>query len=251
MLIRLFFLLFFLFSSFHSPSTAFAPPVKLSHSAWDALLKKYVSAQGKVNYAGFKQDKTKLEQYLKYLSDQYSGMGSLSADEQKAYWINAYNAFTVKIVVDYYPVKSIQDIVKKSGNNAKTTWDIAFIKLGSKTFTLNEIEHSILRKNYDEPRFHFALVCAAKSCPKLRNEAYEASKLPAQLEDQTKTFINNGKDNLLTAKSAQISQLFNWYKDDFTKSSGSILTYLNKYAKVKLESGAKISYLEYNWGLNE
>ncbi len=230
---------FILFSAFTSPNQNH-PPV--DHSAWDALLRKYVSASGVVNYKGIRAEKAKLQAYLNKLS---AGVPSTnSRTEKMAFWINAYNAFTVKLILDNYPTSSITQL--KGGK----PWDAKFVKIGSQTYSLNQIEHEILRKQYFDARLHFVLVCAAQSCPKLLNKAYTASNLYAEMDKQARYFINNPSKNKLSASAAQVSKLFDWYKDDFTKK-GSLISFINKYSNVKLGSGAKVSYLSYDWALNE
>lgn len=219
-----------------------------SHQQWDKLLKKQVNASGLVNYKAFLKDKAELDAYLKTLSDN-APQSNWSTSEQKAYWINAYNAFTVSLILQHYPVKSIKDI---AGNIYKinTPWDIRFINIGGKKYDLNNIEHGILRKRFDDPRIHFALVCASISCPRLRNEAYTASKLDAQLEDAGKEFLNDKSKNKISAGKAELSKYFSWYKGDFTKN-GSLADFINKYSQTKINGDTKISYLDYNWNLNE
>jgi hypothetical protein len=216
---------------------------KISHEKFDKLLHKYVTDDGFVNYKGFKSDPL-FNQYLSELSN-HPPQKSWSANDKLAYWINAYNAFTIKLITDNYPVKSIKDI----GGTFGSPWDIEFIQIGGKTYNLSQIEHEILRKQFNEPRIHFAIVCASISCPKLRNEAYVPEKLNAQLNDQAKNFINDPSKNIITANSLKLSQIFNWFKSDFTKN-GSLIDFLNKYSKVKISPTAKITYLKYNWNLN-
>ena len=148
-----------------------------SHELWNELLKKNVSVDGKVNYKGFISESDKLGKYLTLLSANKPEEKTWTATEQKTFWINAYNAFTIKLIIDNYPVKSINDVSK---GNAKSPWDIQFIKIGNETLSLNTIEHEKLRKTFGDARFHFALVCAAKSCPILLNEAYTSDKLEQQ-----------------------------------------------------------------------
>ncbi len=219
-----------------------------SHQQWDKLLKKYVNSSGLVNYKGFQKDKSELDAYLKMLSECSPGPG-WSTNEQKAFWINAYNAFTVSLIVKHYPVKSIKDIGGKI-YKVNTPWDIKFINIGGKKYDLNNIEHGILRKKYDDPRIHFALVCAAISCPRLRDEAYNAAKLDAQLDDAGKEFLNDKSKNKITAQRADLSKYFSWYKDDFTKN-GSLADFINKYSSIKINSKTTIGALDYNWNLNE
>ncbi len=219
-----------------------------SHERWDKLLRKYVNSSGMVSYKGFQKDKADLDIYLKTLSDN-APQNSWSENEQKAYWINAYNAFTVALIMKHYPVKSIKDIGGKI-YKVNTPWDIKFINIGGKKYDLNNIEHGILRKKFDDPRIHFALVCASISCPRLRNEAYTAAQLNAQLEDAGKDFLNDKSKNKISAQKAELSKYFSWYKGDFTKN-GSLADFINKYSVTKINTNTKIGSVDYNWNLNE
>ncbi|MEO7444805.1 MAG: DUF547 domain-containing protein [Ferruginibacter sp.] len=221
-----------------------------SHDQWTKVLGKYVNEAGLVNYKGLLKDKASLDAYLKTLSDN-PPKDSWSKEEQMAFWINAYNAFTIDLILQHYPVKSIKDI----GASIKipfvsTGWDIKFINIGGKKYDLNNIEHGILRKKFDDPRIHFALVCASMSCPKLRNEAYTAAKINQQLEAAGKDFLNDKSKNDITSSRARISNYFSWYKRDFTDKS-SLPDFINKYSNTKMNGNTKISYLDYNWSLNE
>ena len=216
----------------------------ISHGLWNQVLTKHVTSDGKVDYMGIKNDLN----FKKYLSIMSANppQDSWNKQVQLNYWINIYNAFTVKLIIDNYPVKSIKDI----GTPTKGPWDIAFIKIGDKTYTLNQIEHEILRKQFDEPRIHFAIVCASFSCPMLRNEAYSVDNLNVQLNDQADKFINDKPRNNITAQKAEISELFNWFKGDFTKN-GTLADYINNYSKIKISKKTPISYMPYNWSLND
>ncbi len=219
----------------------------MTHEAWTNLLKRNVTTLGKVNYKGFIEAKDSLDLYLNELTTHPPGKNWNEAD-QLAYWINAYNAFTVKLIIDHYPLKSIKDI---GGNYPmiNSSWDIKFFKIGEVDFDLNTIEHAILRKKFSEPRIHFAINCASFSCPKLRNEAFEAAQLEQQLEEQTIFFINNSDKNLITKKANQLSQIFEWFESDFNKNT-SISALLTKHHS-KFNPKNKIEYLEYDWTLNE
>ncbi len=222
------------------------------HDLWNSLLKKNVSTSGKVNYKGFITDSVKLNTYLKLLSLHKPDEKSWAANEQKTFWINAYNAFTVKLIIDNYPVKSINDIVVKRGVTANVSpWDIKFIKIENESYSLNTIEHEKLRKAFGDPRFHFVLVCAAKSCPILLNEAYTADKLEIQLETQTKLFLNDKIKNMVSPNSLKLSKLFEWYASDFKTEKTTLIDFLNKYSKTKINPKVSISYIEYSWDLNE
>jgi len=231
---------------------SFAQSKAPSHDLWNSLLKKNVSTTGKVNYKGLITDSVKLNTYLKLLSAHNPNEKTWTANEQKAFWINAYNAFTVKLIIDNYPVKSINDVVAKMKIAAKTTpWDIKFIKIGNNSYSLNTIEHEKLRKAFGDARFHFVLVCAAKSCPILLNEAYTADKLEKQLEKQSKLFLNDKVKNIISTNTLQLSQLFEWYASDFKAEKTTLIDFINKYVVIKINPKATISYLKYSWDLNE
>ncbi|MEM0992488.1 MAG: DUF547 domain-containing protein [Bacteroidota bacterium] len=219
---------------------SFQTQAKVDHGVWDALLQKYVTSTGKVNYAGIKGEEAKLDAYLEALKTN-APSSSWSRNEKLAYWINAYNAFTVKLIVDNYPVKSITDL------HGGKPWDVKWIEIGAKTYSLNNIEHDIIRPQFKEPRIHFAVNCAAKSCPPLLNKAWTASNLGTYLNQQTRRFINNSVSNKITADVVQLSKIFEWYAKDF----GNLIAYLNKYSKTEIDADAKVSYLDYNWQLNK
>ncbi len=219
--------------------TETSPPDAVTHAAWDALLKKYVSASGKVNYQGFQKEERKLDAYLETLKNN-PPQSNWSRHEKLAYWINVYNAFTVKLIVKNHPVESITSL------HSGKPWDVKWIDIDSKTYTLNEVEHDIIRPRFDEPRIHFAVNCAAQSCPPLLNAAYTADKLNTQLEQQTKKFINNSKYNSISAGSVEVSKIFDWYKEDFN----NLIAFLDKYTQTDIDSDAKVSYKNYDWTLN-
>ena len=224
---------------------------KVSHAPLDQLLQKYVDEQGMVNYQGLKGERSKLKSYLGSLESN-SPASSWSKNEQLAYWINAYNAYTLDLVLEHYPVKSIKDIGSKIQIPfVNTPWDIKFINIGGEKYNLNHIEHGIIRKQFDEPRIHFALVCAAVSCPKLQNRAFFPDQLEAQLTSATKEFLaDSEKNEFKSAKKAKLSKIFNWYGGDFN-NDGTLIEYLNKYAPIQLSKDADIDWMNYNWTLNE
>jgi len=222
------------------------------HDIWNTLLKKHVSKQGKVNYKGFISDSMQLNKYLKTICENKPNEKSWSANEQKAYWINAYNAFTIKLITQYYPIKSINDIGSKIKiASGKTVWDIKFIKIGTNNFSLNDIEHTQLRKTFGDARFHFVLVCASKSCPILLNEAYTSQKIENQLDEQAKVFLGDKLRNDISPDKPKISKIFDWYNMDFKLNNTSIFDYINKYSTTKIKSNATVTYLDYSWDLNE
>ena len=165
-------------ASAHRAPVAPAP----DHAAYDRLLKKYVNKKGLVNYKGLKAEEQALNQYLALLSKN-PPTASWSKPDQMAFWVNAYNAYTLRLILDYYPLKSIKDIGPKIKIPLVTTpWAMKFFSIGGEKMSLDQIEHSILRKKFDDPRIHFALVCASISCPALRPEAYTAANIERQLD---------------------------------------------------------------------
>jgi hypothetical protein len=211
-----------------------------SHEAWDALLRKYVNAKGQVNYKGLKKELPKIQAYLSLLQNT-PPQGDWSRADKMAYWINAYNAFTVKLILDNYPLTSIMKL-----DNGKT-WDVKRIRIGNLSYSLNDIEHEQIRKQFNDPRIHFAVNCAAKSCPPLLNKAWTAANLEADLERQTRAFVNNPQANLISVNQASLSKIFEWYAADF----GNLADFLNRYSPVKISGKTSIRYQEYDWSLNE
>lgn len=209
------------------------------HDGFDTLLKKHVSSSGKVNYKGLKNDEGKLNSYLQKL-EKTNIEKSWSRNKKLAFWINAYNAYTIKLILKNYPVKSIMDL-----HNGKP-WDAKWIKLDQRTLSLNNIENDIIRPKFNEPRIHFAVNCAAKSCPPLLNKAWTANNLNSNFERQTKSFVNNSNYNSITSEKVEVSKIFDWYGKDF----GDLKTYLNKYSNTKIASGTSINFKSYNWDLN-
>jgi hypothetical protein len=244
-------LLLLILVSCHSPVVGKAGSTPPSHQLWNELLKTNVKPNGQVDYKGFIREKPKLESYLKLLSENAPDRSKWSKNEQLAYWINVYNAYTVKLIVDFYPTKSIRDLGPRIKIPLiKDVWHHKFFKIAGVDMSLDEVEHSILRKEFDEPRIHFAINCASVSCPPLLNEAFVASNLENQLMRVTTTFINDPSRNKISSQSAQLSSIFSWFKGDFTKK-GTLIEFLNRYSKVKISPNARISFLDYNWNLNE
>lgn len=215
-------------------------PVSSLHDTWDELLKQYVDRDGNVDYKAFLKSKTTLEEYLDLLAV------NVPEDEDPkkvklAYYINLYNAATVKLILDHYPLESIKDI--------SSPWDQKWIKAADKELSLGEIEHKILRK-MGEPRIHFAINCASYSCPKLASRAYTAENLESQLESAAVDFINDTKRNRINPEKAEISQIFKWFRSDFTED-GSLREYLNRYSQNPVGPDTKLTYIKYDWSLNE
>lgn len=215
--------------------------VNVNHEKWDKLLKAHVNNKGLVDYKGFQKEEAQLDTYLNQLAN-LDPSNDWSVQELLAYYINLYNAQTVKLILNNYPVESIKDI--------QGAWTKGRASVDGRELSLGGIENGILRK-MNEPRIHFAINCASISCPPLIREAYTASKINEQLEMATKDFINSDKNDI-NAKNPKISSIFQFYPKDFTvNGEQDIAGYINKYSNTKIDAGASITYKEYDWSLNE
>ncbi|HSW54818.1 MAG TPA: DUF547 domain-containing protein [Ignavibacteriaceae bacterium] len=229
------------------------------HQLLTDVLKKYV-INGLVDYEKLTKDK-QLDKYLEQLTN--TNPDKLNKNQKLAFWINSYNAYTLQIIRDNYPIKSINEL--HTGGKiiahiiGKTVWDKEFITINNKKYSLNDIEHKILRK-MNEPRIHFAIVCASNSCPELGNEAFEADRIDAQLQEQTAKFLNDKTRNHFDLKNrkAYISEIFNWFGEDFGNSDENILKFIAKYVPEKITADINknlskwdISFNDYDWNLNE
>ena len=219
------------------------------HSVFDAILKKHVDAEGWIDYAALKDDPSTLDAYIASLAN--APFGDLTRDEKLALLINAYNAFTLRLILDHYPVKSIKDIP------ASQRWTARRWKLAGNTYSLDDLEHREIRPRFREPRIHFALVCAAVGCPPLRNEAFTGARLEEQLESQTK-FVHE-HETWLRYDSARnrlsLTPLYKWYGGDFEQTHGSVVNFVAAYVPaVKSAADARkpprTSWLDYDWSLN-
>ncbi len=220
------------------------------HSALDALLHRHVDAEGWVDYTGLQADQARLDAYLASVAD--APFDALGRDQKLALLINAYNACTLKLIVEHLPLESIMDIP------AAERWDAVRWNVGGNVWSLNQIEHEQIRPKFIEPRIHFAVVCAAVGCPPLRNEAYEPARLDQQLSEQTQYvhqhatwFFYDARSNVL-----RLTKLYDWYGDDFVQVAGSTPEFAARYSpelKQALENGVppKIEWLPYDWKLND
>ena len=220
----------------------------VDHSIYSILLEKYVK-QGQVDYRGFKSEEAKLDQYLKVLEKTDSD--NLSRNEQFAFYVNAYNAWTVKLILSGYPgIKSIKNL----GSILKSPWKKKICRIDGDVLTLDDIEHNILRPRFKDPRVHFAINCAALSCPPLISEPYRGDTLDRQLDHSVRSFINNPQRNYLEDNTLYISKIFKWFSEDFHDDVvGFFLKYAQGDLKKQLEakrSKIKIKYLNYDWSLN-
>jgi len=229
---------------------------RIDHAAYDALLQKYVDDAGNVDYAAWKRntgDRAALANYLKTLS-KASRSTPASRSGQLAYWINAYNAVTLHGILREYPTSSIRNhTAKLFGYNI---WHDLLLTAGGRAISLDSIEHDILRK-MNEPRIHFAIVCASKSCPRLLNRAYTAQKLEQQLTRNTKAFFATPLHFRHRGGRFYMSSILSWFAEDFGASKAAQLKKIAPYLptaaaqKAARENSVSISYITYDWSLND
>ncbi|MDD4976384.1 MAG: DUF547 domain-containing protein [Bacteriovorax sp.] len=231
-----------------------------SHSNWTAILKNNVVFKGNsssVNYSDLKQTPGPLNLYLQSLeSVSMSEFSTFNESQKLAFLINTYNAFTIKLIIDHYPVKSIKDI----GSVFSSPWKKKFFKLFNEEISLDQIEHNKIRNHFKEARIHFALVCASKGCPALLNEAYIATKLHQQLENSSKLFLRDLSRNQFNKEklTLELSPIFKWYGEDFKKYYGSIkefianLMYDDRSIQELIKNNkTEVKFTDYDWSLNE
>ncbi len=245
-----------------------AQAAAFDHSGWDTLLKKYVVSMRdgqatQIDYAGMAADHAQLTKYLAATSSlTHASFDGWPGGEQLAFLINAYNAWTVELILTAYPnIDSIKDL----GSLFQSPWKERFIPMLGKTRSLDNIEHDLIRASnrYNEPRIHFAVNCASIGCPALRPEAYVAARLDEQLEDATRNFLADHTRNRLEGGTLKVSSIFKWYRGDFeqgwrgAKSLDRFLVLyrqplgLNERIANRLASGdIDIEFLDYDWKLN-
>ncbi|RLA64459.1 MAG: DUF547 domain-containing protein [Epsilonproteobacteria bacterium] len=230
----------------------------LTHKSYNDLLKKVVSRRGNqtlVDYKGLKKDPVVFNKYLGELSRvKRSEFSSWNKNDQLAFLINAYNAFTLKLIIDNYPVKSI----KKIGSFFSSPWKKKFFKLFAEKMSLDQIEHGMIRANYKEPRIHFAVNCASIGCPNLGPFAFTGPKLDQQLNESSRLFVQDSEKNHFKNNTLYASKIFKWYGGDFKEKFGSYKGFIagliteDKKTQELIKSGKiKTQYLDYDWNLNE
>ena len=226
------------------------------HSLFDELLKKHV-VKGMVDYVAFSQAAA-FKDYLTSLD--HADVSKLSERDRLAFWINAYNAHTIELINKYEERASIKNISEGIGfQRTKGPWKEPIVKAAGKTYSLDEVENAIIRKQFREPRIHFALVCASMSCPPLRSEAYTGAKLDAQLDSQGRTFLlDDAHGSRVDVKKGVVyaSRIFDWYKDDFGGSDAAIGQYIAQYypdspeKQLLLGGHFKLEFMPFDWTLN-
>jgi hypothetical protein len=215
------------------------------HDLLSAILGDHVRG-GLVDYAGLAGDR-RLEAYLTMLANTEPA-GITDEAERLAFWINAYNAFTLELVIEHLPLHSIREIA----HDGTGPWDIPFIVIAGTRYTLNQIEHEIIRREFSEPRIHMVLVCAARGCPPLRAEAYGGAALEEQMDDNTRRFMADPAKNRYEAETGTLllSEIFSWFGEDFVRAYGSVQTFVRPYYRLEEGREFTIRYLPYDWSLN-
>lgn len=210
-------------------------------SKTDAFLKSHVT-EGRVDYKAIKENASQLDALLDMAENIV--VAKNNTNEYQAFWINGYNLLVIKGVIENYPLRSPLDVGGFFDKNKHA--------IGGENISLNDIENNLLRGNFpSEPRFHFVLVCAGLGCPPIIPTAYKPETLDAQLDIQTKKAVNDPNFIRVANNQIKISQIFEWYKGDFTQNGQSLVDFINKYKAERLPENAKISYYPYDWTLNE
>jgi hypothetical protein len=244
-----------------APAPSANPDFDAIHATWTEVLAKHAKGAD-FDYAGLKAGRARLDAYVAALEKvKPAEFAALSKKERFAFWVNAYNAWTVKRVVDAYPIETIKSL----GDEKASVWDRELVplghlapKLGKTKLTLNDVEHEILRAEFADPRVHAAVNCASKGCPALRPEAYSAKQLDAQLDEQVKAWLADATKNRFdrAQNRMDVSQIFEWFAEDFAKPAGSPAAWIAKYRPADAEwlgakPGPKVAYVPYDWALND
>lgn len=233
-------------------------PATIDHQAWSTFLKRHViehtDAANRLDYAGISdEDRRILEGYIQSLSS--IAIGTHNRAEQKAYWINLYNALTVKIVLDHYPVDSIRDIDISPGLLTVGPWDKDVIEVEGQTLSLNDIEHRILRPIWDDPLIHYGVNCASVGCPDLLPTAFTGSSVNRQLEQAARAYVNDGRGVSIKDNKVVVSKIYDWFIEDFGDSEAGVLRHLRKYAQGDLAAALDelndLHDVVYDWSLND
>ena len=221
----------------------------VDHSLYASLLNRHLQ-NGAVDYSGFQKDETLLDRYLEQLAE--IDPQSLSADERFAFYVNAYNAWTIKLILSRYPEI---DSIKALGSLFQSPWKKKLARIDGQLLTLDQIEHDILRKQFGDPRVHFAVNCASQGCPPLQPEPFTGSRLDEQLNRAARAFINDPDYNRLEGRILWVSKIFDWFAEDFKNDIiGYFITFAEPPLKDRLQKNRdriRVKYLDYDWSLND
>lgn len=238
----------------HNP----ASNTSIDHSVWDSFIKRYVnSSRGGINLVRYKDvsqdDKNQLRNYLTYLTSINIRLHNRA--EQKAYWINLYNALTVNIILQHYPVDSIRDIDISPGFFSKGPWKKKLLSISGEEISLDDIEHRILRPIWQDPRIHYAVNCASIGCPNLQLKAFTSGNSGQLLDRAAREFINHPRAVRFEGKALHLSSIYKWFSEDFGKNEVEIIQHLQQYAEPKLQkqlaATKDVADYHYDWNLNQ
>lgn len=221
------------------------------HRPFDIILQLYVQG-ARFDYQALYENSDDLQRLYEYIDTlETVNTVDLTRDDALAYWINLYNAATLALVLQNYPVKSIKDL----GNLFRSPWKRKVVNLALHgELSLDEIEHDIIRRQFDDPRIHFALNCASIGCPPLQRRAYIGGTLDPQLDQAVQSTLSSEQWLKVTEQRIEVTKIFDWYKDDFSSSEGSMREFIARYRrdlrKILLEEPRKIEFMDYDWKLN-
>ncbi len=223
------------------------------HSKFDFILKQYVDGKGLVDYNGIAEDRS-FSDYIESLAS--ANVESMSLNGQLAFWLNAYNAATIDKVIKWKPEKSVRETFIPGVWTSTKFFTRREHRVANTRMSPDDIEHEILRKQFKDPRIHFAIICASSGCPKLPRFAYTEENVQVRLEDETRKYVNSERGVRIdpAENTVYLSKIFDWFESDFVGKSGSVMNFIRPYLKedvlVFLERQPKIDYLHYNWALN-
>ncbi|MFK7943304.1 MAG: DUF547 domain-containing protein [Paracoccaceae bacterium] len=224
----------------------------VDHSAWDALLQKHVlvgkDGIARVGYRGFGGSRSKLDGYLAALRT--TNVSGLDRPEQMAYWINLYNAVTLQVVLDHYPVESIRDIDISPGIFANGPWGAKLAEVEGVPVSLDDIEHRILRPIWKDPRIHYAVNCASIGCPNLAVQAFTGARLETMLDTGARAYVGHSRGCSIEAGRVTASKIYDWFQEDFGGTEAGVIAHLRQHGAKGLESATGIDSYQYDWSLN-
>ncbi len=231
---------------------------RIDHAAWDALLRKHVTAHrdgiNRVDYGALDAaDRRALAAYIERL--EATPVTALERDEQRAFWINLYNAVTLREVLEHYPVDSIREIRLSGWPFAAGPWSAKLVSVQGERLSLNDIEHRILRPIWGDPRIHYAVNCAALGCPNLQAVAFTAGNAESLLDAGARAYVNHPRGVRFEGEALVVSSIYVWFEEDFLAADGSVLAHLLRFAEpalaARLARARRISGNAYDWSLND
>lgn len=233
----------------------------VNHKIWQSLLKTYLQtgeegAPNLFNYAALSENEADRDQLELYITElEATDVASLPREEQFAFWANLYNATTVRVIVDHYPVRTIRDINISPGLFSRGPWGAKLVTVEGKKLSLDDIEHVILRPGWKDPRVHYAVNCASIGCPNLPVKPFSGKTLEADLDAAARAYVNSPRGVTVGRSGLTLSKIYDWYSEDFGQGSAELLNHLSQYADEELAatlaSSPRIRSYEYDWSLND